>query len=85
MSYRIEFAPAAARIFKKLPDSVQSRMTPKVDSLAAIPRPHGVEKLAGYANRYRIRVGNYRIIYVIDDGSHLLTIAVIGHRREVYR
>ena len=85
MSYRIEFTPATARAFKKLPQSVQSRMAPKVDALASIPRPHGVEKLAGHENRYRIRVGEYRIIYIIDDGPRLLTIAAIGHRREVYR
>lgn len=85
MSYRIEFTPAAARTFKKLPSSVQSRITPKVDALAASPRPHGVEKLAGHEDRYRIRVGEYRIIYVIDDELRGVTVAVIGHRREVYR
>jgi mRNA interferase RelE/StbE len=45
----------------------------------------GVEKLAGHDNRYRVRVGEYRIIYVISDGPRLVTVAVIGHRREVYR
>lgn len=85
MSYRIEFTPTAARALKKLPGSIQSRISPKVDSLSSAPRPHGVEKMAGHENRYRIRVGEYRIIYVIDDRSSLVTVAVIGHRREVYR
>lgn len=85
MPYRIEFTPSAARAFKKLPGSIQSRIAPKIDALAVHPRPHGVEKMAGNENRYRIRVGEYRTIYVIDDGSHLVTVAVIGHRREVYR
>ncbi|HXT00492.1 MAG TPA: type II toxin-antitoxin system RelE/ParE family toxin [Elusimicrobiota bacterium] len=85
MSYRVEFTPSAARAFKKLPGSIQSRIAPKIDALAAIPRPHGVEKMAGHENRYRVRVGEYRVIYVISDGPRLITVAVIGHRREVYR
>lgn len=85
MSYRVEFAPSAARDFKKLSGSIQGRIVPKIDALAANPRPHGVEKLAGHENRYRVRVGEYRVVYVIDDGSRLVTVAVIGHRREVYR
>jgi len=85
MSYRIEFLPSAARAFKKLDASVQSRIAPKIDALAADPRPHGAEKLSGQENRYRVRVGDYRIIYVINDGGRIVVIAVIGHRREVYR
>lgn len=54
-------------------------------ALALSPRPHGVEKLAGQENRYRIRVDDYWIIYVVADASHVVTIEVIGHRREVYR
>jgi mRNA interferase RelE/StbE len=85
VSYRVEFTPSAARAFKKLPGSIQSRIAPKIDALAAIPRPHGVEKMAGHDNRYRVRVGEYRVIYIISDGPRLITVAVIGHRREVYR
>jgi mRNA interferase RelE/StbE len=85
VSYRIEFTPSAARTFRKLPALIQGRIAPKIDALAANPRPHGVEKMAGHENRYRVRVGEYRVIYVISDGSRLVTVAVIGHRREVYR
>lgn len=85
MTYRIEFAPSAARAFKKLEVSIQNRISPKIDALASDPRPHGAEKLAGLENRYRVRVGGYRIIYVINDGGRIIVIAVIGHRREVYR
>ena len=85
MVYRIEFAPSAARAFKKFDAPIQNRLTPKIDTLATDPRPHGAEKLAGRENRYRIRVGDYRIIYVIDEGGRVIVIAVIGHRREVYR
>ncbi len=85
MSYRIEFTPSAARAFKKLPGAIQGRIAPKIDALTVNPRPHGVEKMGGHENRYRVRVGEYRVIYVISDGLRLVTVAVIGHRREVYR
>lgn len=85
MSYRIEFAPSAARAFKKLPDAIQDRLIPKIDALAADPKPRGVEKLSGEENRYRIRVGEYRVVYAISDASRLVTVALIGHRRDVYR
>ncbi|OGS00006.1 MAG: hypothetical protein A2V88_11335 [Elusimicrobia bacterium RBG_16_66_12] len=85
MSYQVEFTPSAARAFKKLPGPIQSRIAPKIDTLAINPRPHGVEKMVGNENRYRVRVGEYRVVYVISDGPRLVTVAVIGHRREVYR
>ena len=49
------------------------------------PRPHGGEKLAGYADRYRVRQGNFRIIYLIDDTALEVTIFKIGDRKDVYR
>jgi mRNA interferase RelE/StbE len=85
VSHRIEFTPSAVRAFKKLPGSLQGRLAPKIDALALNPRPHGVEKMAGHENRYRVRVGDYRIIYLINDVARLITIAVVGRRREVYR
>lgn len=57
----------------------------KIQALASDPRPRGSEKLAGYADRYRIRQGNYRIVYLIDDEASLVTVYKIGHRRDVYR
>lgn len=83
--YRIEFTPSAARSLRKLDRSLQDRLIPRIDSLASNPRPPGAEKLAGREDRYRIRAGDYRIIYSIEDGLHRVTVAVIGHRREVYR
>ena len=53
--------------------------------LADNPRPRGVEKLEGRENRYRIRVGDYRVIYEIHDEVLLVLVVRIGHRREVYR
>lgn len=61
------------------------RIVQRIQALAENPRPQGCEKLAGYADRYRIRQGRYRIIYLIDDEHREVTIFKIGHRRDVYR
>ncbi|MEX0806705.1 MAG: type II toxin-antitoxin system RelE/ParE family toxin [Candidatus Binatia bacterium] len=61
------------------------RIVQRIHTLAADPRPQGSEKLAGYADRYRIRQGSYRIIYLIDDEHHEVTIFKIGHRKDVHR
>ena len=85
MPYRIEFTSAAARDISKLTEDVQQRLMAKIDALAHEPRPFGVQKLQGRENRYRIRVGDYRIIYEIQDQILVVLIVRIGHRREVYR
>jgi mRNA interferase RelE/StbE len=61
------------------------RIIGRIRDLAEDPRPHGSEKLAGYADRYRVRQGNYRIVYVIDDSESKVTIFKVGHRKDVYR
>jgi mRNA interferase RelE/StbE len=61
------------------------RIVERIRTLASDPRVQGSEKLAGYSNRYRIRQGQYRIVYLIDDRQHEVTIFKIGHRKEVYR
>ena len=61
------------------------RIVEKIAALSANPRPHGSEKLAGYDDRYRLRRGNYRIVYLVDDAQLELTIFRVGHRRDVYR
>lgn len=63
----------------------RQRIVGKVQALAANPRPQGSEKLAGYADRFRARQGNYRIIYLVDDEHREVTIFKIGHRKDVYR
>ena len=85
MAYRIEFKPSAAKEFSQLPKNIQKRITAKVNTLADNPRPRGVEKLEGRENRYRIRVGDYRVTYEIHDEVLLVLVVRIGHRREVYR
>jgi mRNA interferase RelE/StbE len=63
----------------------RQRIVEKIQSLAKGPRPHGSEKLAGYSDRYRIRQGNYRVVYLIDDDAEVVTIYKIGDRKDVYR
>ena len=56
-----------------------------IAGLASNPRPHNSEKLAGYDDRYRVRQGHYRIVYLIDDSRQEVTIFKVGHRKDVYR
>ena len=63
----------------------RQRLVAKIQGLAPSPRPHGCEKLAGYDDRYRVRQGNYRIAYLIDDELDEVTIFKIGDRKDVYR
>ena len=63
----------------------RQRIVKRIQSLAFDPRATGSEKLAGYDDRYRVRQGQYRIVYLIDDERHEVTIFKIGHRKEIYR
>jgi mRNA interferase RelE/StbE len=83
MAYQIEFRPSARREFKKLSPDIQKRLTPKIDALAKDPRPAGCTKLTGM-DAYRIRVGDYRIIYEIRDSQLVVLVIRVAHRREVY-
>jgi mRNA interferase RelE/StbE len=76
--------PAAARAYRRLHKPVRDRISGAIDGLASNPRPTGTAKLAG-RDDYRIRVGDYRIVYAVDDDERLVLIARIAHRREVYR
>jgi len=85
VEYRVEFARAAKRQFDCLPKQVQVRLKRRIESLKDNPRPHGAKKLAGADDLYRIRDGEYRIIYTIKDKELIVLVVKIGHRREVYR
>jgi mRNA interferase RelE/StbE len=82
--YTIVLTRTAEAGLLALPESDRKRITSAIEGLSHNPRPVGVEKLAG-VELYRIRVGNYRIIYEILDDKLLVTVIRIGHRREVYR
>lgn len=85
MPYAIEFRPSARRDLKDLPREILQRISRKIDSLADNPRPPGVEKLSGSEDSYRVRVGDYRILYEIRDKVLLVVVVRIRHRREAYR
>ncbi len=84
MAYTIKYKPAASRQLAKLNKSIQARLKPKIKALANNPRPHGAIKLQGYENRYRIRVGDYRILYEIWDNVLVVVVTEVGHRSGVY-
>jgi len=83
-SYRLEVKRSAAKEIADLPKAECKRVAAKIQLLASDPRPHGCEKLSG-AEKYRIRQGDYRILYEIDDSTKLVIIVKVGDRKEVYR
>jgi mRNA interferase RelE/StbE len=83
-SYAVEVKPAARRELEALPDHVLSRVVRKLESLGHTPRPAGCKKLKGYKDQWRVRVGDWRVLYIIDDATRLVSITRIAHRREVY-
>ena len=85
MAYQITFAPLARRQIKKLTRDVQSRVLERIEELKAEPRPVGVKKLADEEeDLYRIRVGDYRVIYQIHDRELIVLIVKVGPRRDIY-
>lgn len=85
MPNAIEFANSALREFKALDRSVQRRIATHIDDLAASPFPPGSKKLQGSRDQYRIRIGDYRVIYRVDGKRVTVLVLKIGHRREIYR
>lgn len=85
MGYSIVFAKAAKRQFDKLPPQAQRRLGTVISQLAEDPRPLGVTKLSGEERLYRVRTGDYRAVYQIEDARLLVLVVRVGHRREVYR
>lgn len=85
MKYAVLLEKSAARFLLRLRDAkLKSRLDEAIESLADDPRPPGCRKLAGTSDRYRVRVGDYRIVYRIDDGKVVVLVLLIGHRRDVY-
>lgn len=82
--YSVELKPSARKELEKLPAKLIERIFPKLEALAAEPRPAGCKKLKGGQQEWRIRVGDYRIVYTIDDADLRISITRIRHRSEVY-
>lgn len=85
MPYRLEFVSSAQREFLRLPLPVRQRVAPHVNGLEQNPRPHGVKAMAGHKGLYRIRVGDYRILYKIDDAAQVVTVTRVRPRGAAYR
>ncbi len=83
--YRIEVTRDALRALAKLDKPVRRRVQVAIDGLGENPRPSGVIALQGLRGAYRLRVGNYRVIYTIDDNRLVVLVVDLGHRREIYR
>jgi mRNA interferase RelE/StbE len=83
-SYSLEIKRSAAKEISDLRKADCQRIVAKIQLLASNPRPNGCEKLSG-AEKFRIRQGDYRILYEIDDSTKLVTIVKVGNRRQVYR
>ena len=84
--YRLLIKPSAAKEIEALGQKKdRQRIVNRIAALAAEPRPTGCEKLAGAERRYRIRQGEFRVVYAVDDATRTVEIVKVGHRREVYR
>lgn len=83
-SYKILIKPSAEKDFRPIPKTDRRRLVEKIRQLSLTPRPHGAEKLKG-EEYWRVRQGDYRIIYAINDANQTILIEKIGHRKEIYR
>jgi len=85
MAYAVTFKTSALKEIRRLPKPLAERILAKTTSLGQEPRPPGCIKLAGGSSLWRIRVGDYRVVYAIDDASKRVDVRIVAHRREVYR
>jgi len=82
--YELRLARSARKELEALPDAALGRVARQLDALAATPRPRGCKKLRGATNLWRVRAGNYRIIYHVDDGARLIEVRAIRDRKDAY-
>jgi len=82
--YYVALASSAEKELKKLPANLIARLVPRLENLASNPRPSGCKKLRGGDSEWRIRSGDYRVVYTIDDMKLLVEVTRIRHRSEVY-
>lgn len=83
--YAVQVRPRARKALRQLGPAARKDILAAVRTLGTDPRPAGVKSLKGHRPWLRVRVGDYRIIYDVDDTTRTVTIVVVGHRREVYR
>ncbi len=85
MAYTLQFKPAALRQFEKLPRDAQKRIAARIAGLKENPFPAGCKKLSGIPDAWRIRAGDYRVVYQVRREILLVLVLTVGHRRDVYR
>lgn len=83
--YRVEVFPPAARRMRKLDAPARRRVQAAIELLAVDPRPAGARQLVGGAGEWRVRTGDYRIVYEIHDDVLLVLVVAVGHRKDIYR
>jgi mRNA interferase RelE/StbE len=84
-SYRVSLTSSTEKELRALPTKMVARIMPRLEHLASVPRPRGCKKLKGGEKEWRIRLGDYRVVYVIDDAARTVDVTRIAHRREVYK
>lgn len=85
MPYQVIFRPTAEREIRKLPKEIQTRVVRAAEALAQNPLSHKHEKIQGHEDTYRIRVGDYRIVYEVHDSILIVLVLAVGHRGHIYR
>lgn len=85
MTYAISMAPAAVRQLRKFDPPGRRRIQAAIELLASDPRPPAATQLVGGAGEWRVRTGDYRVVYEIRDDKLIVLVLSIGHRREIYR
>jgi mRNA interferase RelE/StbE len=85
MAFRIEWKKSTRKDLRKLPSATVDKIIGAVEGLAENPFPHGVEKLSGSEHAYRIRLGDYRVVYEVVAESKLIEVQRVRHRKDVYR
>lgn len=83
--YKITFARSARRELQTLPAEIAEHILVKIEALGDNPRPRGCKKLQGPRRLWRIRVGDYRVVYNVDDGGRVVDVVVVRHRSDAYR
>ncbi|MGR9053734.1 MAG: type II toxin-antitoxin system RelE family toxin [Gammaproteobacteria bacterium] len=83
--YRIEIKPRAIKQLRKLPSAVLAKVSKQIDNLSENPRPDGCKKLSGTEHSYRVRVGDYRVVYSVFDKRLIIQVIKIGHRKDIYK
>jgi mRNA interferase RelE/StbE len=83
--YGLGIRPSVLEELHGLADRDRARVVKRIDALAGNPRPPGSRKMGGTERQYRVRAGDYRVIYTVDDAARMVTVEKVGHRGDVYR